>query len=50
MNAGPQLRMLLNRPINEKVILLLPIGYPAHDATVPDLKRKPLEKIMVMLD
>ena len=47
MNAGPRLRMLLNRPVNEKVILLLPVGFPAEDATVPDLHRKPLEDIMV---
>ena len=47
MNAGPQLRDLLGRPINEKVLLLLPVGFPAEDATVPDLHRKPLEKILV---
>ena len=49
MNSGPRLRTLLNRPDNEKVILLLPIGYPADDATVPDLTRKPLEDIMVIV-
>lgn len=47
LNCGPQLRSLLKRPANEKLLLLLPIGYPASDATVPDLKRKPLDDFMV---
>ncbi|KAL0274227.1 UNVERIFIED_CONTAM: hypothetical protein PYX00_006698 [Menopon gallinae] len=47
MNCGPALRTLLGRPTNEKLVLLLPVGYPADDATVPDLERKPLEDIMV---
>ncbi|PAV56593.1 hypothetical protein WR25_00272 [Diploscapter pachys] len=28
-----------------QVLLLLPVGYPAEDAQVPDLKRKPIEDI-----
>ncbi|XP_029983751.1 iodotyrosine deiodinase [Sphaeramia orbicularis] len=47
LNCGPQLRVLLKRPTNEKLLMLLPVGYPASDATVPDLKRKPLDEIMV---
>lgn len=47
LNCGPQLRQLLKRPINEKLLMLLPVGYPASDATVPDLKRKQLDDIMV---
>uniref|UniRef100_A0A4W6EDI1 iodotyrosine deiodinase n=1 Tax=Lates calcarifer TaxID=8187 RepID=A0A4W6EDI1_LATCA len=47
LNCGPQLRLLLKRPANEKLLMLLPVGYPASDATVPDLKRKPLNEIMV---
>uniref|UniRef100_A0A3P8SHH5 iodotyrosine deiodinase n=1 Tax=Amphiprion percula TaxID=161767 RepID=A0A3P8SHH5_AMPPE len=47
LNCGPQLRLLLNRPANEKLLMLLPVGYPAADATVPDLKRKNVEDIMV---
>ena len=31
---------LLNRPENEKPFLLIPIGYPAENTMVPDLKRK----------
>ncbi|KAM4521508.1 iodotyrosine deiodinase [Odontesthes bonariensis] len=47
LNCGPQLRLLLKRPANEKLLMLLPVGYPAADATVPDLKRKHLDDIMV---
>ncbi|XP_042359931.1 iodotyrosine deiodinase 1 isoform X1 [Plectropomus leopardus] len=47
LNCGPQLRLLLKRPANEKLLMLLPVGYPASDATVPDLKRKRLDDIMV---
>lgn len=47
LNCGPALRALLGRPNSEKLTLLLPVGYPAADATVPDLKRKPLEDILV---
>ncbi|XP_033113753.1 iodotyrosine deiodinase 1-like [Anneissia japonica] len=32
MNAGPNLRQLLGRPVNEKAILLLPVGFPSADA------------------
>ncbi|GLG95796.1 Iodotyrosine dehalogenase 1, partial [Gryllus bimaculatus] len=47
LNCGPALRALLGRPNSEKLTLLLPVGYPAADATVPDLRRKPLEDILV---
>ncbi len=36
---------LLQRPANEKPFLLMPVGYPAADARVPDLSRKPLDEI-----
>ncbi|CAG7734283.1 unnamed protein product [Allacma fusca] len=49
LNCGPGIRTLLNRPNNEKLTLLLPVGYPAKDATVPNLTRKPLKEIMVWL-
>lgn len=35
----------LGRPENEKPFLLLPVGYPSEDCTVPDLKRKELNEI-----
>ncbi|XP_051947471.1 iodotyrosine deiodinase-like [Xyrauchen texanus] len=49
LNCGPQLRSLLQRPANEKLLMLLPVGYPASDAKVPDLKRKDLNDIMVSM-
>ena len=39
------LSKVLGRPENETPILLMPIGYPASDARVPDLQRKPLDVI-----
>lgn len=41
------LRDLLGRPINEKAMLVMPVGYPSSDARVPKLTRKPLEEISV---
>ncbi len=39
---------ILNRPDNEIPFILLPVGYPAEDATVPNLKRKSLDQVMVI--
>lgn len=39
------LQALLERPANERAMLVMPVGYPAPDAMVPDLERKPLEQI-----
>ena len=36
----------LNRPENERPFLLLPVGYPAENLLVPDLKRKDLSEII----
>jgi nitroreductase len=41
------LREILNRPVNETPFVLIPVGYPAEGATVPDLKRKSLEEILI---
>ena len=38
---------LLDRPENERPFILFPIGYPADDAMVPNLTRKPLNEVMV---
>ena len=38
---------ILNRPENEKPFLLIPVGYPADECWVPDIKRKELEDICV---
>lgn len=37
---------LLQRPINEKPFLLIPVGYPAENTLVPDLKRKDSEEVI----
>jgi iodotyrosine deiodinase len=38
---------LLERPANEKAMLVMPVGYPAPDARVPDIQRKPLDQVAV---
>ncbi|MGB0175729.1 MAG: nitroreductase family protein [Owenweeksia sp.] len=40
---------ILKRPANEKPFLLLPVGYPDSNATVPDLKRKPLGEVSIFI-
>jgi iodotyrosine deiodinase len=47
LNCGPALRALLHRPDNEKLMLLLPVGYPAEDATVPEITKKNAEEIII---
>ncbi len=41
------LEKILQRPANEKAFLLIPVGYPAPDARVPNLTRKGLEEVAV---
>lgn len=41
------LAKVLNRPENEKPYLLVPVGYPAEECWVPDLKRKSLAEMCV---
>lgn len=41
------LSQLLGRPANEKAMLVMPVGYPATGAKVPDLQRKPVDEIAV---
>lgn len=43
------LNEILERPVNEKPFLLLVVGHPADDATVPDIKRKSLKDISTFL-
>ena len=40
---------ILARPANERSFVLIPVGYPADDAEVPVISKKPLENIMVSL-
>jgi iodotyrosine deiodinase len=44
------LQDILNRPDNERPFLLIPVGYPADDAVVPDLKRKTPEEFAVWFE
>ncbi len=39
------LNKLLKRPANERPYILFPIGYPAADCNVPNLRRKSLEEV-----
>lgn len=38
---------LLGRPEHERPVLLIPVGYPADQCLVPDLKRKSLDQVLV---
>lgn len=40
---------ILGRPANERPFLLLVVGYPAADAQVPDISKKPLAEIATFL-
>lgn len=44
------LREVLGRPDHEEAMLVMPVGYPASGARVPDLHRKPLDEVAVFLD
>ncbi len=41
---------LLDRPKNEKPYLLIPVGYPAEGAPVPNISRKRLEEMMLVIE
>jgi nitroreductase len=43
------LQEILGRPKTEIPFVLIPVGLPAKDARVPDISRKPLEDIMIVL-
>jgi nitroreductase len=44
------LNEILDRPISERPFLLLVTGYPADDAEVPDINRKPLEEYVSFVE
>lgn len=44
------LTKILERPDNERPYLLLPVGYPAPNARVPNLKRKSFEELAVVFE
>ena len=41
------LREILGRPENERAYVLLAVGYPAEEATVPVIDKKPLDEVIV---
>jgi iodotyrosine deiodinase len=41
------LNEVCDRPLEERPYLVMPVGYPAAGARVPDLDRKPLDDIMI---
>jgi iodotyrosine deiodinase len=42
------LNELLDRPAEERAFVVMPVGYPAEDATVPDISRKRLDEVLVL--
>ena len=44
------LREVLGRPEHERAFVVIPVGYPADDCVVPDLKRKSLNEIAVFVE
>ena len=42
------LQEILGRPKSEIPFVLIPVGYPANDATVPDIARKSLREILIV--
>ncbi len=43
------LARILQRPANEKPFLLLPVGFPADDARVPDIPKKLMSEILAIV-
>lgn len=43
------LQEILGRPKTEVPFVLIPVGFPAEDAKVPDIKRKDLDEIMMVV-
>jgi nitroreductase len=41
---------ILQRPPNERAYVIIPVGYPAADARVPVISKKPLDDVMVQFD
>jgi len=41
------LEQILERPKNERAMLLLPVGYASEEAIVPDIQRRSLEEVSV---
>jgi nitroreductase len=44
------LNEVLGRPANERPFVVMPVGHPAPDCVVPDLRRKPLDDVAIFLE
>ena len=44
------LQEILGRPSHEEAMLVMPVGYPADGAMVPDIQRKPLQDVAVFIE
>lgn len=44
------LTRICRRPPNERPFLLIPVGYPAEGAQVPNITRKPVSEIRILLE
>ncbi len=44
------LNAILNRPTNERPYVVIPVGYPADDAQVPVITKKPLGEVLVRVE
>jgi len=43
------LSSILNRQKNERPFLLIPVGLPSHDATVPAIAKKTIAEVVEVL-
>lgn len=41
---------LLGRPSNERPFLLVPVGFPAEDAEVPNITKRPLSESVIVFE
>jgi nitroreductase len=44
------LSRVLDRPANERPFMLFPVGYPLEGTLVPDLARKPLDEVRILIE
>lgn len=44
------LGQILQRPPNERALVVIPVGYPAENARVPVIGKKPLSEVLVRVD
>jgi len=42
------LQTILDRPVNERAYVLIPVGYPVPDCWVPDIAKKSLDDIRIL--